>query len=502
MTDLPPRPNIVLVVMDCVRAFDFPPGASNPTTGEFLSDLRSESVVYSHSVTVSPWTLPAHGSMLTGLYPWDHHLHSRDTLYLPEGITTLAQRLAPAGYRSLLLSANYLVSPDFGIGRGFDATAWGGWWEPFLRSPDLEYPPRAEGLDHEQRPSLERVRSGPVWSAVKLLSPSLMNHYAVLDSVNQTAHWLRSGRRDPMGIPVASWLEPTFDRWLTGQDASDPIFAVVNLLDAHEPYGSNPSDVTGARQTVRYLRLRQDSVDLNSGAWKAGPRDIALLQSLYRTSIQMLTRRLKHLVSTLKARGRWENTLFLLTSDHGQALGEQGTFYHMHHINEACLRIPMWVRFPGASAGGTQSASWTSPIDIVPTALGAAGIDPVPGLAGEDMATLVAHPRRAPPFVVLDGLGLARGDSRLRKQLGHLDRVAVGVYHPAQRLILDSTHPAPRAFRQTDELGPDEEIPVDTSPSTETLVREAQRILTVMSATTRKPGTEETLQRLASWGYA
>ncbi len=501
VTDQLTRPDVIVVVMDCVRAFDFPGEGGSADGIAPLKELRSESVVFDRGVTVSPWTLPAHATILTGLYPWQHRLHEGASLVLDSEEPTLAGRLADHGYASLLLSANYLVSPDFGLGRGFDACGWGGWWEPFLRMPGTRLPPRSLQLEKSSVNSLERARTGPLWTTIKKLSPTLMNHFALLDSFNRLASWLQDGTKDPLGTPMATWVEPTFERWVDRQDPSRPLFALINLLDAHEPYGSNPRDVGSFSSMVQFARLRQDSVDLNSGDWKAGAKAQSLLKSLYKTSVDLLARRVAELISILKASGRWENTLLILTSDHGQALGEDGAYYHMHSLSEACVRVPIWVRFPYAKHGGTTSPNWTSLIDVAPTVLSAAGVAPPPSMPGQDLGDLIAGTRREPPIVVLDGLGLAHRDSRVRQRLARLDRVEVGVYQEDRRLVVSSNDGTPRLFRVSDKPGPEESIPVEHDPGTDALIDTGRRILGLMVSAPRASTPPDTLRRLASWGY-
>src|SRR5215469_5335127 len=112
------RPDLLLVVLDCVRAWDFPGGRSAIGPMPFVEGFRRESIHFPRAASVAHWTVPAHASMFTGLYPWEHGVHAKGKLKLDPSIPTVAGHLRDAGYRTLCLSANGLVSPGLGLTNG------------------------------------------------------------------------------------------------------------------------------------------------------------------------------------------------------------------------------------------------------------------------------------------------------------------------------------------------------------------------------------------------
>ena len=116
----PRPPSILLVVLDRVRAdaggvYGGPAGAT-PT----LDALARDGLVYENAFAPSPWTIPSHTSLFTGLGPEDHGVGLHGRMVLPETAETLAERLASAGYATASFAENALLAPSFGMHQGFD----------------------------------------------------------------------------------------------------------------------------------------------------------------------------------------------------------------------------------------------------------------------------------------------------------------------------------------------------------------------------------------------
>src|ERR1700693_5078851 len=109
------RPDLLVVVMDCVRASDFP-GGTSPVPGMPTAEkLVRESIRFPRAISVAPWTIPSHASLFTGLYPWENGVHMLRELRLDPSVPTLAGMLAKAGYSTFSLSSNGFICPDIGL---------------------------------------------------------------------------------------------------------------------------------------------------------------------------------------------------------------------------------------------------------------------------------------------------------------------------------------------------------------------------------------------------
>ncbi|MCI4362631.1 MAG: sulfatase-like hydrolase/transferase, partial [Thermoplasmata archaeon] len=185
-------PDVLVVVLDCGRADDFPGGSHAVANMPFADSLRRESLWFPRAVTPAPWTVPSHASLYTGLYPWEHGAHAKGTLKLAEGIPRLPAILRQRGYRTFSLSANHLLSPNLGFSDGFDRLAWAGWWEPYYRTTGTGRPPHSVGDAADAGGvGLDRIQHGAAWQAVKLTSRIVYRFPFVTDAAGRLTQQLR-----------------------------------------------------------------------------------------------------------------------------------------------------------------------------------------------------------------------------------------------------------------------------------------------------------------------
>jgi len=114
----PPRPSILLVTLDTTRA-DSVGFESNAVETPTLEALAARGVRFSQAWTTAPMTLPAHTSILTGLYPSEHGIHE-NSRFLDDDRVLLQERLQDAGYSTAAFVSGYPLKRRFGLARGFD----------------------------------------------------------------------------------------------------------------------------------------------------------------------------------------------------------------------------------------------------------------------------------------------------------------------------------------------------------------------------------------------
>ncbi len=498
-------PNVVVIVLDCVRADDFAASASNDVALPFLNRLRRESVVYPRAASVAPWTVPAHASIFTGLYPWEHRAHAKGALPLDPGVPRLPALLKSAGYASLSLSANPLLNPELGLVSGFDAAAWSEWWEPYVRnSPRARRPRDVTNTPGAAAPSasrLQRLHDSPLVSVLHRSADLVYRYPFALSAFNHLLQKVTMPEETEHAL-VARWLTPTFGRWLGTVPARQPIFTFVNLLEAHEPYFVDRSVIHGLREYLQNALTWQDRPSVLSGRWSPTSEELTLLRALYRSTFRLVEMRVRSIVELLVESGRWENTLFVLTSDHGQAFLENGTLFHMHRPDEELLRVPLWVRYPGGELGGRTARGWASLVDIAPTVLERASV-PVPTtLHGVPLPSILDVERPGPVFAMADGLAL----SQERRQIGDdrmawIDRLWAAAYEENRKVTVDLTDSRIRAYDlESDPTGRRDLWPTEPGRF-ESLATEARRVAERLSGGPAAEISEEVEDRLRSWGY-
>lgn len=492
------HPDVLIVVMDCVRASDFPRGA-NPVRMPFVDRLLDWSVTFPRAVSVAPWTLPSHASLFTGLYPWDHGCHGRGRLTLDPRFARLAQLLRAKGYRSLSLSANPIVSPFYQLVEGFDVAKWGEWWEQVYRvrpTPSHSYEAASAGPAPEAPVLSRRTKAARMLKTVLTRVPSVLS---IGDTVMRRTV-------DPQGRNVGNmnpWIEPELARWLARQPLGQPTFCFINLLDAHEPYLLDPGEAASMREWWRSTRIPQDVLALLAGPSSRPPADLERLHVLYRGAIAALDRRLERIVETYERAGRWRHTLFLLTSDHGQAFGEHGMVWHGVRTDEEMLRVPLVLRLPNDELAGTMGTGWASPLDGLATVLQAAGVPRSGPGPGVPLQSLVAAERPAPVFAAGDGTEWNRPfmDALSPRRRSELNQFSVAAYLGSIKVVVDATTTLVRGYDLS--ADPPTELPAGRleRPDLTSVVQQARQAASALLHPTTAGASTEVDARLRSWGY-
>jgi arylsulfatase A-like enzyme len=350
-----PVPNVLLVVLDTTRADALSCYGSETSSTPRIDEIAAEGTVFRRAFATSFWTLPSHGSLLTGRYPSEAGATS-ETNHLPDAAVTLAERLAAAGYRTAAVVRNPWLASERGFAQGFDhfVEAWRG------DAPGAD-------LEGERRAVEEAVR------------------------------WLDDGRR-----------------------GADPFMLFVNLNIAHLPY--TPAEEVFARFASRdWPAARVERLRTVTGGWEhlvgtlhLDETDYAILRELYAAEVHQADGLVGRLIDGLRRRGVLDRTIVIITSDHGENLGDHGMIDHVYSLYDTTVRVPLIIRYPARVAAGTEVDELVSLVDVVPTVLDACGVagggerDSLPGtslcsLRGEQRDTVFAENGRP-----LNGVRLLR----------------------------------------------------------------------------------------------
>ena len=167
-----------------------------------------------------------------------------------------------------------------------------------------------------------------------------------------------------------------------------PQFFMLHYIPPHEPYAPRPEfDLFGNDQydgevdgTVRTLRR------INRGRLVPTEDDLSELIALYDGNLRMADDGVGLVLDTLRQRDRWNQTIVLVTSDHGEAFLEHGRVGHNTHVYDELLRVPFILRVPpGAVTSEIDTRQFVSLEDVVPTLLGLAGVPLTDHVSGVDL---------------------------------------------------------------------------------------------------------------------
>jgi arylsulfatase A-like enzyme len=319
------RPNVLLMVMDTVRADHVSAyGYPRPTTPS-LDRLAREGALFEHASTPMPWA-PAHISLLTGLYMTQHGTNALQRVLDPRA-TPLAEMLQAQGYETVAVSNNGWFGRWANLQRGFD------YFIEIWRGDRL----------------FNRLTLGQI--AYGLAGP-------VLTDENQA------------NGPLTNRL---LRRWLDRErDVRRPFFIFINYFEPQffyepvEPYRSRFLDPSRRElanwRELRGLNRKPPPIELD-----AAKR--AVLSDLYDGEVSYLDAIVGELIDDLRARGILDQTLVIVTSDHGENLGDHELVEHRTNLYETVLHVPLLVRYPPAFRAAMRSPAPVSLVDVVPTVL-------------------------------------------------------------------------------------------------------------------------------------
>jgi arylsulfatase A-like enzyme len=318
----PARPNVLLIVMDTTRADHLSCYGYGKQTTPALDRIASQGVLFEQMIAAASWTLPSHATLFTGLYPRDHKATGA-TSSLPAELTTLAEVLAAAGYDTAGFSCNPWLTAATGLTQGF-RTYLDVW---------RDSRPRRPGDDGTEL-------------AVKLL----------LD-------------------------------WVDSAATRRPFFAFVNFMEPHLSYdppegfegflpaGADPAQVAEVRG---WQHPREVGYILRVPGYDVTPAQFRLLSGLYDGEIAYLDSKIGELFQGLEKRGVLKDTLLIVTSDHGEHLGDHALMDHKMSLYDALIRVPTIIRYPGVVPQGVRVKGQVQNNDIFPTVLRLCGLERTP----------------------------------------------------------------------------------------------------------------------------
>lgn len=350
----PVQPNVLLVVLDTVRAKSCSVYGHNRPTTPGLERLAEDSVVFDHAIAPSTWTLPSHAAIFTGRYPTDVGVHA-ENMVLPESESTLAEDLTDAGYATGVFSSNPFLTEGSGLNRGFERSHTSGmglklFEDAFDPSQYIRTREHEQGLDKMRE--LLRELAGPPRVILKNLFNAVYYKYRTSRSDGGDTY-------DPSGDDGAAETIDAFGSWI--EDVNDPFFGCLNFMEAHTPYRHRDQFLPEWATMEDIRQLDQDRWKYLSKEVELDDRRKDLFNALYEAELRYLDEQLDSLWSVLQDRNQWEDTLVIVTSDHGELLGEHDLLYHdMNRLYEPLVHVPLLVKYPQGQRGGTSVSGTTS----------------------------------------------------------------------------------------------------------------------------------------------
>jgi arylsulfatase A-like enzyme len=336
---LPPSgsPNVLLIVLDTVRADHLSLyGYDRPTTPT-LEELAGRGIRLDRVQSTSSWTLPSHASMFTGR--WPHELSVGWLTPLNGARPTVAEFLGSRGYATAGIIANeWYCASDSGLARGF--TAYRDYVFPRLTA-------------FKSTVLVHRLMEGG--QAIERFLENWLDFDLLMPAVDQLG-WLLTSQRKEAAVVNREFLD-----WLSRRRQPErPFFAFLNFYDAHYPYQIPKRAIHrfGAKpRTNRELTMMRDWPALMQD--RPSPEQIRFGRDAYDDCIADLDEQLGRLIDELDRRALLERTWVIITADHGESFGEHpGVFWHGTSLYQSQLHVPLVIIPP---AGGPAPTPMSTP---------------------------------------------------------------------------------------------------------------------------------------------
>ncbi len=326
-SDRSPPIDVVLIVVDTLRADHLTQYGYDRKTSVGIDEFTADATVFTRAYSNSSWTVPSVASLLTGQLPTRHGV-VRQSAVLPDELTTLAETLSAAGWRSAGFSGNVFVGARTGFDQGFE---------------------RFDG--HERG-----VLAYPDVSAL----------------LAQVDPWLK----ELPGSRTAVFL----------------YFQPMNCHGPYRVPAEHRADLLGRAPSdeFQYQGPRMKAIlrgDLTART-QVTPDVVESLVEEYDTAVRYSLDAVSELLERLRAARRYENALVIVTADHGEELFDHGGFSHAYSLFEEVVRVPLWIKLPRQTEGAVVDQP-VSLADLYPTILDVLDLDQPVGLDGESLLPLL-----------------------------------------------------------------------------------------------------------------
>ncbi|MCS7062134.1 MAG: sulfatase [Anaerolineae bacterium] len=372
------RPDILLLVLDTLRADRLRCYGSPQSILPAVDALAEESTVFRFAIAPAQWSIPSHASLFTGVYPSVHDTTQSNSI-LPEGLSTLAERLRAGGYYTAAFCNNPLVGViNNGLRRGFESFLnYAGLW-PSRPNQAGARPGAYDRLRQQFKGWLTELITGIQDAFARsdfLLEMSLTPLFVPLW---QTALSFKGNSRKSLDDAARLLIRRS------GLDSHQPIFAFINLMGIHMPYRApRPYVERFAPQVLHDPAARRFLRQFNTDAfgWLAPLTDPvseerkAVLEGMYNAEAACQDEHVGAFFERLRQAGRLDSTLVIVLSDHGDHLGEHQLMGHSVSLYNELVRVPLIVRDrSGAFPAGAAVDHFVSTRRVFHTALAAAGL--------------------------------------------------------------------------------------------------------------------------------
>lgn len=318
--------------MDTLRRDAIQPYSKTVPTPNIFS-FSKDSNVFDNAIAPAPWTVPSHASLFTGLYPSEHGIQLTEQLDLDSIIdfaraklvsnkeNNLAYTLRKSGYTTYAVTANPYLSPGSGFDEGFD----------ILTNIDFSAV-RYKSDVEEIRKKYGELSSNKVLKIIKMGGiKDLYRLYRYYNKIYRSQ--IESGMPSIKG-------GDSMVNIVNNSSLESPFFLFLNTMEMHEPYLKREF-----RQDMKNPIPPRPALDLY-GIKPYSTITLDRIRAAYYKQAEISDNLFGKIISRLKSNGLYDDSLIILTSDHGNALREKNYYGHGIYLYEEIINIPLIIKFP------------------------------------------------------------------------------------------------------------------------------------------------------------
>ena len=317
----PKGPNVILILVDTLRADHLSCYGATTNQTPVIDGLAADGTRFAHAYTQASWTRPSVATIFSSLYPSSHRtIHKSDAL--PDAVVTLAEVMQQAGYSTIGFANNINVAPLFGFQQGFD--------EYVFLEPEFFFG------------ATESAAQLTIYNQLRLVRERYVSQRKWVENYYQ-----------PADVVTKHGLD-----WIAARGKDRPFFMFLHYMEPHDPYFVHPYNGEA------YARVANPNPD---------PALADKYRSAYDGAIRFLDGELARLFQDLKATGLYDDALIVLTADHGEEFHEHGGWWHGTTLYDEQLAVPLIVKPPRGGTAGVVNDAMVSSVDIAPTIIQSVG---------------------------------------------------------------------------------------------------------------------------------
>jgi arylsulfatase A-like enzyme len=332
-------PNIVLLVMDTTAAKHLSLYGYHKKTTPCLERLSEEAVVYTRCFSPAQWTIPSHASLFTGLYPGEHRFTNTFSSF-DNRFYCLAEIMKSAGYQTFGVSSNGIVSKANNFHKGFDR---------FFEMCRLVNSNDFFTLNQAFNKKKKQIQ-GELQRFLFLLRYALAArrpHFLYEKFANRMYEKLRGNKVILKKSEHATLRTLKLAKRLLTGSQGKPFFLFLNFMETHTKYNPPPKYDRFVNVSESLRRETLAKTEFDHYAFAPFPQEtFEVLNKLYDGEILFLDSVIHNLYLYLKEHRILDNTLLIITSDHGELIGEHNHCGHTFSLYNELIHVPLIIRFP------------------------------------------------------------------------------------------------------------------------------------------------------------